>query len=118
MANAERMEQQTRVPSRCPLLPPALAVGPAPPLPCPEPLSQEGCFSPHPHLSPRSALSRLPFLERNQRDGPQSWAFRLAAPEPDSLGPSLGATLEQRSRLGGLPSPTSSRTDLSLLLTP
>lgn len=112
------MEQQTRVPSRCPLLPPALAAGPAPPLPCPEPLSQEGCFSPHPHLSPHSALSRekLPFLDRNQREGPQSWAFRLASPEPDILGLSLGAALEQRSRLGGLPSLTSSRTDLSLLL--
>ena len=114
------MEQQTSVPSRRPLLPPALAVGPAPPLPCPEPLSQEGCFSPHPHLSPPSALSRererLPFLDRTQRDGPQSWAFRLASPEPDILGPSLGASLQQRSRLGGLPSLTSSRTDLPLLL--
>ena len=59
---------------------------------------------------------RLPFLDRNQRDGPQSWAFRLASPEPDILGPSLGASLQQRSRLGGLPSLTSSRTGLPLLL--
>ena len=59
---------------------------------------------------------RLPFLDRNPRDGPQSWAFRLASPEPDILGPSLGASLQHRSRPGGLPSLTSSRTVLPLLL--
>ena len=59
---------------------------------------------------------RLPVLDSNQRDGPQSWAFRLASPEPDILGPSLGASLQHRSRPGGLPSLTSSRTVLPLLL--
>lgn len=71
---------------------------------------------PLPQLSAERERERLPFLDRNQRDGPQSWAFRLASPEPDILGPSLGASLQQRSRPGGLPSLTSSRTVLPLLL--